>query len=101
MFSSYLNNSSEMRSEPIAPRCSANSTWSGPYHARSSSEPNVLKNLCLQKKMHTHDDSQNEKCYTHLSNIMVSLENLVSLSCVEIYSNVDFPDGMRQKDKLT
>ena len=30
---------------PIAPRSAAKDTWSGPYQARISSEPSILKNL--------------------------------------------------------
>lgn len=41
----HLKSSSEMSNVPTAPRSTANSAWSGPYHALSSSCPSILLNL--------------------------------------------------------
>lgn len=41
----HRKSSSEMSNVPTAPRSTANSTWSGPYHALSSSCPSILLNL--------------------------------------------------------
>ena len=41
----YRKSSSEISKVPIAPRSAARATWSGPYHARISSVPSILKNL--------------------------------------------------------
>jgi hypothetical protein len=43
--SGYLNRLSEMSRVPTAPRSAALSTWSSPYHARSSSDASILLNL--------------------------------------------------------
>ncbi len=43
---SHLKSSSDISNVPIAPLSAARATWSGPYHARISSVPSILKNLC-------------------------------------------------------
>lgn len=82
----HLNRASLMSNVPTAPRSTAIATWSGPYHARSSSVPSILWNLSRatqrKKTVSLVNNGHGKKQRTDLSSIIPSLAYFVPESRV-------------------